>query len=268
MVLNSLTGAAQRAGVELLSFGGRFVEIGKRDIYGDTRLGLFPFRRNLTFYGLDLALMSQTHPQRLQKLLQKVYQLVAAGELPIPASTHYPISDAATAIRVMGGAQHTGKLVIDIPRAARSTVVVPPAQVPVFRTDGAYVLTGGLGGLGLFFAEQMAAAGCGRLVLCGRSQPTPEASQAIERIRALGADVEVRCGDIADPGTARELVTTAMATGLPLRGVLHLAAVVDDATLTNMTDELIDSYIELKMQDVYRWEHTPSALEMEMYYSV
>ena len=48
--------------IELLAFGGRFVEIGKRDIYGDTRLGLFPFRRNLTFYGLDLALMSQTSP--------------------------------------------------------------------------------------------------------------------------------------------------------------------------------------------------------------
>jgi polyketide synthase 5 len=39
----------------LLAFGGRFVEIGKRDIYGDTRLGLFPFRRNLTFYAVDLA---------------------------------------------------------------------------------------------------------------------------------------------------------------------------------------------------------------------
>ena len=47
IVLNSVTGAAQRAGLELLAFGGRFVEIGKRDIYGDTRLGLFPFRRNL-----------------------------------------------------------------------------------------------------------------------------------------------------------------------------------------------------------------------------
>ena len=58
IVLNSLTGAAQRAGLELLAFGGRFVEIGKRDIYGDTRLGLFPFRRNLAFYAVDLALMS------------------------------------------------------------------------------------------------------------------------------------------------------------------------------------------------------------------
>src|SRR5262249_59306633 len=43
IVLNSVIGAAQRAGLELLAFGGRFVEIGKRDIYGDTRLGLFPF---------------------------------------------------------------------------------------------------------------------------------------------------------------------------------------------------------------------------------
>ncbi len=63
IVLNSVTGAAQRAGLELLAFGGRFVEIGKRDIYGDTRLGLFPFRRNLAFYAVDLALMSRQPPR-------------------------------------------------------------------------------------------------------------------------------------------------------------------------------------------------------------
>ena len=66
------TGAAQRAGLELLAFGGRFIEIGKRDIYGDTRLGLFPFRRNLSFYGVDLALMSHTHPQAVRDLLSTV----------------------------------------------------------------------------------------------------------------------------------------------------------------------------------------------------
>jgi polyketide synthase 5 len=240
IVLNSVMGAAQRAGIELLSFGGRFVEIGKRDIYADARVGLFPFRRNLTFYGLDLALMSQTHPQRIRDLLRTVYRLVADGELPMPQSTHYPIADAATAIRVMGAAQHTGKLVLDIPREGRNLVMVPPAQVPVFRGDGAYLVTGGLGGLGLFLAEKMAAAGCGRIVLSSRSQPSPEAMQTIERIRAMGADVEVECGDIADAATARRLVATATASGLPVRGALHLAAVVEDATLSNMTDELIE----------------------------
>ena len=240
IVLNSVFGAAQRAGVELLAFGGRFVEIGKRDIYGDTRLGLFPFRRNLTFYALDLALLALSHPDRLRDLLNTVYQLTADGSLPMPESTHYPLADAATAIRVMSGAQHTGKLVLDVPHTGRSRVMVPPAQARVFRSDGAYIITGGLGGLGLFLAEKMAAACCGRIVLSSRSQPTPEALQTIERIRAIGADVVVECGDITQPSTAQLLVATATATGLAVRGVLHAAAVVEDATLTNITDELIE----------------------------
>jgi polyketide synthase 5 len=240
IVLNSVTGAAQRAGLELLALGGRFVEIGKRDIYGDTRLGLFPFRRNLTFSGVDLGLMALSHPDKIRRLLKTVYRLTALGILPMPECTHYPLADAATAIRVMSSAQHTGKLVLDVPHTGRSRVVVPPAQVRVFRRDGAYIITGGLGGLGFFLAEKMAVAGCGRIVLSARSQPTLKALETIERIRAIGADVVVECGDIAQPGTARRLVATATATGLPVRGVLHAAAVVEDATLTNITDELIE----------------------------
>jgi polyketide synthase 5 len=240
IVLNSVTGAAQRAGIELLAFGGRFVEIGKRDIYGDTRLGLFPFRRNLTFYALDLLSLYYNDPDRLRNLLNTVYQLTADGVLPMPQSTHYPLAEAANAVRLMSGAQHTGKLVLDVAHTGRSSVTVPPAQVGVFRDDGAYIVTGGLGGLGLFLAEKMAAAGCGRIVVSSRSQPTPEALQTIDRIRAVGADVVVECGDIAEAGTASQLVAAATATGLAVRGVLHAAAVVEDATLTNITDGLIE----------------------------
>ncbi len=95
IVLNSVTGAAQRAGLELLALGGRFVEIGKRDIYGDTRLGLFPFRRNLAFSGVDLALMSSAIRQRVSDLLGTVYRLDRGRVLPMPESTHYPLADAA-----------------------------------------------------------------------------------------------------------------------------------------------------------------------------
>jgi NADPH:quinone reductase-like Zn-dependent oxidoreductase/NAD(P)-dependent dehydrogenase (short-subunit alcohol dehydrogenase family) len=240
IVLNSLTGAAQRAGFELLSIDGRFVEIGKRDVYANTRLGLYPFRRNLTFHYVDLALMVESRPQRVGDLLRHVYGLVGDGQLPQPHSTHYPLAEAAMALRVMGAAEHAGKLVLDIPRGGHSDVVVPPERARVFRRDGAYIITGGLGGLGLFLAAEMAAAGCGRIVLAGRSQPSPQAEEAIARIRATGADIHVECGDIVEPATARRLVTAATATGLGLRGVLHAAAVVEDATLTTITDELID----------------------------
>ncbi|MFQ2879631.1 sulfolipid-1 biosynthesis phthioceranic/hydroxyphthioceranic acid synthase [Mycobacterium sp. MS3] len=240
IVLNSLTGAAQRAGLELLAFGGRFVEIGKADVYGNTRLGLYPFRRGLTFYYLDLALMSVLQPERVRELLETVFTLTADGVLAAPQTTHYPLADAANAVRAMSNAEHTGKLLLDMPRSGRASVVVPPDQVPVFRRDGAYIITGGVGGLGLFFASKLAGAGCGRLVLTARSQPNPKARQMIERLRRAGTDVVVELGNISEPETAVRLVEAATATGLPLRGVVHSAAVVEDATLTNISDEIID----------------------------
>ncbi|MDY6996744.1 MAG: sulfolipid-1 biosynthesis phthioceranic/hydroxyphthioceranic acid synthase [Actinomycetota bacterium] len=240
VVLNSATGALQRAGLELLAFGGRFIEIGKRDIYGDTRIGLFPFRRNLSFHAVDLALMTVTHPGEVRRLLDVVYRLTAEGTLPLPDITEYPLTDAANAIRQIAGAQHTGKLVLTVPQSGSSDAVLPPEQVPVFRSDGAYIVTGGLGGLGLFLAEKMAAAGCGRIVLTSRSDPSPKSLEIIDLIRATGADIVVECGDIATAGTAERLVASATRTGLPLRGVLHAAAVVEDATLTNITDGLVE----------------------------
>ncbi len=262
IVLNSLTGPAQRAGFELLAVGGRFVEIGKADVFANNKLGMLPFHRNLTFVYLDMVTMLVNNPDQIRTLLETVYKLMADGSLPMPVCTHYPLADAATAIRVMGAAEHTGKLILDVPRSGSSRVVVRPQQVRVFRDDGAYIITGGLGGLGLFLAEKMASpdsgAGCGRIVLSSRSQPTSEVLETIERIRAIGADVVVECGDIAEPDTADRLVSAATATGLPVRGVLHAAAVVEDATLTNITDELIERDWAPKVYGVWNL-HTATA---------
>ena len=267
IVLNSLPGAAQRAGLELLSFGGRFIEIGKRDIYGDTRLGLFPFRRNISFYGVDFGLMAFSHPDKVQEVLSTVYKLTADGALALPDTTHYPLADAATAIRVMAAAQHTGKIVLDVPHTGHSSVVLPPEQARVFRPDGAYIITGGLGGLGLFLAAKMAEAGCGRIVLTSRSQPTPEAQEAIERIRATGADIQVECGDIAEPETVDRVVAVATGTKLPVRGVLHAAAVVEDATLTNITEELIERDWAPKVYGAWNLHHATATQPLDWFCS-
>ncbi len=258
IVLNSVTGAAQRAGVELLAFGGRFVEIGKRDIYGDTKLGLFPFRRNLAFYALDLALLSVSRPEQIGHLLTTVYRLTADGLLPMPASTRYPLSDAGTALAQMNAALHSGKLILDIPHAGGCDVVLPPEQFRAYRPDSSYIITGGLGSLGLFFAETMAAGGCGLIVLTSRSRPDPRALEAIERIRAGGTEVLVECGDIAVPATAHRLVEAATAGGLPLRGVLHAAGVVEDAILPDTTDEVIEHHWAPKVYGAWNM-HTATA---------
>ena len=240
IVLNSVTGSGQRAGLELLAVGGRFVEIGKRDIYADSRIGLFPFRRNLTFYAVDLALLTITDPQMVGDLLTRVYALTAGDGFTVPTLSAQPLGEAAAALREMSGARHIGKLVLTVPRDGHTTAVLAPETATPFRRDGAYIITGGMGGLGLFLAEKMATAGAGKIVLNGRSEPKPEALEVIGRLREGGTDVVVECGDIADPATAQRLVEAATSTGLALRGILHGAALVEDATLTNITDELIN----------------------------
>jgi polyketide synthase 5 len=267
IVLNSLPGAAQRAGLELLTFGGRFVEIGKRDIYGDTKMGLFPFRRNLSFYAVDLALLTLVSPDTLRSLLEVIYQQIADGVLPPPQTTHYPLANGATAIRAMGAAEHTGKLVLDVPRTGQFAAVVPAERAPAFRSDGAYVVTGGLSGLGLFLAEKMAAAGCGRIILNGRSAPKPEALRVVERLRRAGTEVEVELGDVAESATAARLVTAATATGMPLRGVLHAAAVIEDATLGNITDELIDRDWSPKAMGAWRLHEATTTAPLDWFCS-
>ena len=147
IVLNSFTGAAQRAGIELLAFGGRFVEIGKRDIYGDTRLGLFPFRRNLTFYYCRPGdAVDQPPPTRRGAAAHCVPASTWTGNC-LPRSTpHYPLVEAATAIRVMSAAEHTGKLVLDVPQAgSRSVRYYHRSRLRFSVATAPTSITGGLG---------------------------------------------------------------------------------------------------------------------------
>jgi polyketide synthase 5 len=237
IVLNTLTGASQRAGLGLLAPGGRFIEIGKKDIYGDSWLGLSLFKRNLSFFAVDLALMCSTAPERLQALLSRVMHLADTERLALPDIAIHPLKDAVEAIRVISGVGHTGKLVLTVPPTGRYSVPVAPERMTPFKQDGAYIITGGLGGLGLYLSDAMSAGGCGRLVLSARSTPGDAAMRTLATMRARGTEVEMIAGDIAQPLTARRLVESATATGLPLRGVLHAAAVIDDGILSSVTEE-------------------------------
>lgn len=113
------------------------------------------------------------------------------------------------------------------------TDAVATAPIPVARPDGGYVISGGLGGLGLYLADWLAEHGAGKVVLNGRSEPGEHTKQLIEAIAAKGTTVDVVLGDIAEPDTANRLVATAE-HGTRLRGVLHAAAVFDDRTTTRL----------------------------------
>jgi phthiocerol/phenolphthiocerol synthesis type-I polyketide synthase D len=109
----------------------------------------------------------------------------------------------------------------------------------VVRPHGSYIVTGGLGGIGMVVARWLVDRGAGRIVLNGRSHPSDEQRQSLADLESR-AEIVVVPGDISAPGVAERLVTAAEETGLPLRGVVHSAAVIDDNLVANLSRESLE----------------------------
>lgn len=234
VVLNSLTGPAQSAGLDLLARKGRFIEIGKRDIYENTHLGLLPFRRNISFSSVDIALLLHKEPAQISSLVQEIGRAYAAGLLPPLPMASRPVCEAPEVFAAMAAARHTGNLALTWPAEGNATLPVAPEDVTPVTPHASYLITGGLGGLGLDVAQWLAGHKARALVLGARSEPGERARRVIDDLTTRGVEVTVVRGDLADPDTARRLVLAAEATGRPLRGILHAAAVVEDAVLENI----------------------------------
>ncbi|HUH68446.1 MAG TPA: SDR family oxidoreductase, partial [Mycobacterium sp.] len=112
-----------------------------------------------------------------------------------------------------------------------------PAADKVVRSGASYIVTGGLGGLGLVVARWLADSGAGRVVLNGRSEPSDEQRKVLAELESK-AEIVVVSGDVASPGVAERLVTAADKSNL--RGILHAAAVLDDSLVFSMTKESVD----------------------------
>ncbi|WP_269812576.1 type I polyketide synthase [Streptomyces atratus] len=264
VVLNSLSGAAVRAGLETLRPFGRFVELGVRDILADAPVGLAPFRHNITLSTVDLIELQRSRPDMFTTVLREVVTEFAEGRLKPLLCTTYPLAEATDAFRLMAGAGHIGKLVLTIPNRGETTAVLPEGP-PVVHADGAYIVTGGLRGLGLATAHWLAEQGASHIVLNGRTPPSLAAARTIRQLSADGTRITVVLSDIAKPGTAERLVSTATEDGTPLRGVMHCAMVLEDAAITNIRDPQLKRVWNPKVTGAWQLHNATSAHTLDWF---
>jgi len=94
---------------------------------------------------------------------------------------------------------------------------------PSFSREGAYLVTGGLGALGLQSAQWLVAHGARHLVLTSRTANASRARTAIAALEAQGATVEVVEADVSSIEAVDALLGRVAAAGHPLRGIVHAA---------------------------------------------
>ncbi|WP_377294695.1 type I polyketide synthase [Rhizobium sp. SG2393] len=248
VVLNSLAGEAITKGLQVLKPFGRFLEIGKRDLYANSRIGLRPFRQNLSYFGIDADTLLVERPKLAARVFGEVVAALETGALrPLPHLVT-PISRAEEAFRAMQQARHVGKLVIGLDAEPHESLPIVAAGTAVATGDGTWLVTGGLGGFGLSTAEWLVANGARSLALLSRrGDQTEEAQAGLARIRASGATVRAFAVDVADRAGLARVLADIRASMAPLTGIVHSAALIEDAPLIKVDRDLMHRVMSAKM---------------------
>ncbi|MFZ4764594.1 MAG: SDR family NAD(P)-dependent oxidoreductase, partial [Roseimicrobium sp.] len=252
IVLNSLAGEAIPRSLATLRGYGRFLEIGKRDIYQNSRLGLRPFRNNLSYFAIDLARTMQDRTALVGSIFAELIQLFNEGELrPLPLRV-FPMAEAVNAFRCMAQARHVGKVVLSLEdRHVPVRTVAAEGDVQLVE-NATYLVTGGLGGFGLELSKWLVRNGARHLALVGRSGAnSDEARQAVSDLENAGARVLVAQADVSQEGDVARVLADVAASMPPLRGVFHAAMVLDDGLLLQQTAERFAKVMEPKVSGAW-----------------
>ena len=264
VVLNALPTAYIERGVQLLRPFGRFLEIGKRDVYANTPVGMHALRRNISFCVIDLAAMASDKPQLLATVFSEVVQEFEAGRLKALPLSRYPVDKSSDAFRLMSQARHIGKVVIGFGDGPVSIAAAAETGFAL-RREGNYLITGGSRGFGISVAEWLSANGAGEVTLASRSGSVDaELGSRIEAIRARGTVVTSVSLDVADDVAVGQLVARLATAARPLRGIVHGAAVVRDALIGQLDRDTIAAVIEPKVAGAWNLHRALDAAGAEV----
>ena len=254
VVLNSMTGEGFiEASLSCLRRGGRFVEIGKRDIWSSGEMSAS--RPDVEYSVFDLDHLKRVDPQSPGSVLTRVMDRLSAGELaPLP-HTVWPLAEIRSAMGVMRAARHVGKNVLRM----------PPLGGGELRADRTYLVTGGLGGIGCEVARWLAGCGAGTIVLNGRRAPDPDAVEVMRELRDDGVDIRVELADMTDPAAVNEMLARIDATLPALGGVIHSVGVLSDGVIENQTWERFEQVLWPKVLGAWHLHQATKAKDLDMF---
>jgi len=240
VVLNSLSGRAIEKGLSVLAPGGRFLELGKSDIYLNTRVGLRPFRNNVSLQAIDLRQVMDNRPELAAAALGQVLRRIENGRFSALPHRVFPMGRVVDAFRLLAQARHIGKVVVTTGGSPVTALPLAERRQPDLRAEATYVVTGGLGGFGLAVADWLVERGARHVVLIGRrGAASEEAQAAVAALQARGVEVVVAAADV----TSREDIDRVFA-GIardmpPVRGIVHAAMVLDDGLVAQLDGDRI-----------------------------
>jgi len=239
LVLNSLPGEFIQKSLSVLAPYGRFLEIGKTDIYQNNRIGLLPFQKNLSYFAIDLDRMIRERTLFVRSLfVELIQQFENKNLLPLPHKD-FPLEESSQAFRYMAQRKNIGKVVITIPDYPLPLTPSLEGRGDGGRVspDSTYLITGGLGGLGFEVAKWLCGLGAKHLLLSGRSPLSQTGESQLKFLQGLGAQVSYVQADVSKPEEVKKIFDEMKNSKILLGGIFHCAGILEDGFLLHQTPE-------------------------------
>ncbi|MCX7124412.1 MAG: SDR family NAD(P)-dependent oxidoreductase, partial [Gammaproteobacteria bacterium] len=270
VVLNCLAGEAINSNLSIMKPFGRFLELGKRDFYANSKIGLRPFRNNVSYFGIDADQLIVKNPALSNKLFKEMFSLFDQGILsPLPYR-EFSAENIHDAFRYMQQSRHIGKIIVNFSAPPTSNfALVENNKTLTLNSNATYLVTGGLNGFGFRTAEWLAEKGAKHLVLLGRSGVNCETiKSAIAALNDQGVSVHAKALDITDSEVLNNLLLEIKNEMPPLKGIFHAAAVYEDTIITNLTDEKMHNVLAPKLLGAWNLHQAAITHQLSLDYFV
>lgn len=264
IVVNSLFSEAMERSLELVKPFGRFLELGKRDYYSDRKIALRPFRKNISYFGIDADQLLVEAPNTTSRIFNEISSLFRAGHLrPLPHCV-FAFDELSPAFRLMQSSGHIGKIVVTPPVNGRD-YVLKANPGPLTLATGTYLVVGGIGGFGLEAANWVAEKGASHVALATRNgRPDAGTTVAIERWAKRGITASVHACDVTSEAQVAALLAELRLNG-PLKGIIHAAMVLDDVLIANSSRERNQPVLDTKVAGATILDHLTDADDLELF---
>ena len=246
-VLNSLAGEAMERSIQLVRPFGRFLELGKRDFYANTKIGLRPFRKNVSYFGIDVDQLLSCDLEAANDLIIAVFDALGRGEFTLLPFRLFRGADVQDAYRLMQRSGHIGKILVSPPPPQDIKLPATAASLE-FDADGFHVVIGGLGGFGGEVARWLADHGARKIVLTSRSgHQNDEHAVLFEELSDRAIDIRAIACDVTDRNAMHNVLQKLRETA-PIAGVIHSAMVLDDGLITSLDNERFEKVLAPKVE--------------------
>jgi myxalamid-type polyketide synthase MxaB len=234
-VLNCLSGEYIAKNLAVLKSNGRFIEIGKQGIWNKEQVSRI--KPNINYSIVDLCQITRDKPALIQKMLVELIPQFATGKLkPLPY-TLFTQQQIVAAFRFMQQAKHRGKIVI---------TQNPPCQ----EYRGTYLITGGMGAIGLQVAHWLASQGVEHLILLGRSEVKEKLKDSLQKLQD-STQVKIIKADVAHYKQLINVFQQIEFALPPLKGIVHCAGTIDDGTLLEQNWHKFQNVLAAKVQGAW-----------------